>query len=362
MKMVICGDLSVTATSKPIFDKSDAKGAFCDVLDLFEGADKVVINLECALTDGENRIAKIGPNLKGPKSTADALRAAGVTHCAISNNHIFDYGKEGFYDTLRELDRVGIEYTGWGENYEDSRKNLVIEHDGVSVSIVNVCEHEYTYATENRVGARPFDEFETMQDIRIAKGEADHVVVIYHGGKEFCRYPSPRLVKACREMIRCGADVVLCQHSHIIGVYEEFEGGKIMYGQGNFHFPNHYDTESWNEGLIAVLNIGKEKIDLSFIPIKAERGYIRLANESESAYMMASFDERSRDMTSGEWKNKWHEFCTDPDREYYRNALGYTKDSTPAQYQRFAHYLDCEAHLDVIRELFPTYNATNETE
>ena len=28
----------------------------------------------------------------------------------------------------------------------------------------------------------------------------------------------------------------------------------------------------------------------------------------------------------------------------------------------FAHYLDCEAHTDVWRELFPTWNQTNEKE
>ena len=33
-----------------------------------------------------------------------------------------------------------------------------------------------------------------------------------------------------------GADVVLCQHSHCIGCYEQYEGAHILYGQGNFHF------------------------------------------------------------------------------------------------------------------------------
>ena len=27
---------------------------------------------------------------------------------------------------------------------------------------------------------------------------------------------------------------------------------------------------------------------------------------------------------------------------------------------KFGHYLDCEAHTDVWRELYPTYNHTNE--
>jgi hypothetical protein len=35
-------------------------------------------------------------------------------------------------------------------------------------------------------------------------------------------------------------------------------------------------------------------------------------------------------------------------------------ESTEKDNARFGHYLDCEAHTDVWRELFPTYNHTNE--
>mgnify|MGYP003294594527 CR=1 FL=1 len=40
---------------------------------------------------------------------------------------------------------------------------------GKKIGIINVCEHEYTYALPNRPGANPFDPFLTMQDIRAAK-------------------------------------------------------------------------------------------------------------------------------------------------------------------------------------------------
>ncbi len=36
------------------------------------------------------------------------------------------------------------------------------------------------------------------------------------------------------------------------------------------------------------------------------------------------------------------------------------EDSTEKENAAFGHYLDCETHTDVWRELFPTYNATNE--
>ena len=144
-------------------------------------------------------------------------------------------------------------------------------------SVIHVCEHEYSYATENRIGARPFDEFETMHDIRKAKEKSDYVIVIYHGGKEHCKYPSPRLRKACREMVYCGADVVLCQHSHCIGCYEKFEGSHILYGQGNFHFVKSDKEYFWNEGLIAEIDIKKKSIEISFLPIIVENGGIKLA-------------------------------------------------------------------------------------
>ena len=145
------------------------------------------------------------------------LKELGVTVCGLSNNHIFDFGKEGAIDTINAIKAAGLDYTGFGENYEDSRKNYVVEKDGETICIIAVCEHEYSYALEDRMGSRPYDEYDTMEDIRAAKAKYDRVLVMYHGGKEQCHYPSPRLYKACHAMAKSGADLILCQHSHCIG-------------------------------------------------------------------------------------------------------------------------------------------------
>ena len=360
MKIAICGDVSITKEASENFERKDEKAAFGGVLDYFSQCDNVIINLECALTDSENAIKKFGPNLKATKNAAETFKKAGVTECALSNNHIFDYGIEGVEDTIKELDKVGIKWTGFGKNYEDSRKNYFIEKDGLSIGIVNVCEHEYTYATENRMGARPFDEFETMDDIRNAKKSADYVIVIYHGGKEHCRYPSPRLMKACREMVRCGADAVLCQHSHIIGCYEKFENAHILYGQGNFHFVKYLDNKEWAQGLMVELEITKEKIDIEYIPVVAGDTGINLAEGEEREQILAAFWERSETLHNGEWKNRWHAFCEKMYNQYKKAICGYDAEDDAVKTQQFAHYLDCEAHTDVWREIFPTWNQTNE--
>lgn len=78
-------------------------------------------------------------------------------------------------------------------------------------------ENEFSSATMHSAGANPFDVLESFDDVQALKEHCDYVVVLYHGGKEFYRYPSPMLQRYCRKFIEKGASLVLCQHSHCIG-------------------------------------------------------------------------------------------------------------------------------------------------
>lgn len=356
MKTLLVGDVSPTKISNGLFAAKDIDGLFSKgVQQLFVGNDINFVNLEVALTDSDEGIEKFGPCLKGSGCTADVLKALGVTVCGLSNNHIFDFGKKGVADTLANLDRVGLPYTGYGKNYEDSRKNYFAEKDGERVCLITVCEHEYSYALENEEGARPFDCYDTLDDIRAAKNEADRVIVLYHGGKEHCRYPSPRLLKTCRAMAKAGADVVLCQHTHIIGCYEEYEGSHILYGQGNFHFAGHSDEDDdgWNRFLATTYDTKTHKIE--FIPLVNSGPQITLAEGAEKEDILSSLAERSATIKSGEWYARWQEACR-TDFGWYVKAVGY-EDASEKDRHLLAHYLDCEAHHDILTEHFKTAHA-----
>lgn len=362
MKALLLGDLSPTVVTNPLFEKGDTQALFSDTLSLFEGNDINFVNLECALTDHDQAIKKFGPPLKATKNVAKVLKDIGVNYCGLSNNHIFDFGIKGAEDTLKHLDEAGIAYTGFGKNYEDSRKDLIIEKDGERIAIITVCEHEYSYALEDRMGSRPFSEFDTMDDIRAAKAMCDRVIVIYHGGKEHCRYPSPRLMNACRAMARNGADVVLCQHSHCIGCYELYHGCHILYGQGNYHFV-YADAkevpETWNGALAVAYDT--ETHDFEVTPLVNTDTGITLAKGAEKEQILSDYARRNQDLVSGDWKKGWHEFCLSMSERYINIIKNACQDNaTELENAVFGHYLDCEAHTDVWRELFPTYNQTNE--
>jgi len=362
MRIAVCGDICPTQHTQRLFVDGDMQALFGGALDVFRVSDRVVVNLECALTESGAPIRKIGPNLGAHPAAAKTLAEAGVTDCAISNNHILDYGVQGLRDTIRALEDNGIRWTGAGDNEDDARRSLLIELEGRKIALIAVCEHEYTYALPDRAGARPYDPYDTMEDIRAAAGEADHVIVLYHGGKEQCEFPSPRLRKLCRAMARAGAGAVLCQHSHCIGCYERFEGCHILYGQGNFHFIKGAENPHphWRGGLIVQLDIGRE-MEIGFIPVVVRGNGIDLARGDEKEALLGAFHTRSEALRDGRWLDGWRAFCGER-LEQYREAVAnaFSPGATESQNQRFAHFLDCEAHTDVWRELFPTWNQSNE--
>lgn len=353
MKILIGSDVVPTSETEQAFINGELRPLFGDVCDLIKNADRTVINLECALTNAEGKIKKYGPCLKADPKCADTIKALGVTDVMLSNNHVFDFGIQGLKDTMQNLDRVGLPYTGVGENDTASRKPYIIEQDGKKIGFINVCEHEYSYALPDRIGANPFDPFLTMHDIRTLKKEVDFVIVLYHGGKEMCQYPSPRLRLMCREMVENGASLVITQHSHCIGCYEEYEGGHIVYGQGNFHFCCPSTSEIWFTGMLVEATI-EDNLKVKFIPLRFTTNSIDVAKGEDGEEIMRAFYERNETLKNNKWKEGWHAFCQTVAEKYERAA------NHPERPDLFAHYLDCEAHTDVWRELFPTWNLTNE--
>ncbi|MBQ6020462.1 MAG: CapA family protein [Clostridia bacterium] len=357
MRLILCGDLVPTAATRPAFDRGDFSALMGDALSVIRSGDFAVANLECALTDGGRAIRKLGALLKGVPGDARVIAGCGFTHLGLSNNHTLDYGVAGMRDTVRAVEGAGMVPFGFGENDRDSRKPLFLEKDGQRVAVVAVCEHEYTYALRDRFGANPFDPFDTMQDIAEAKKAADFVVVMYHGGKEQSEYPSPRLRKACRAMVRAGADLVLTQHSHCIGCREAYENGEILYGQGNFNFVDDLDNEQWRSGLIVDADFDGG-MRVRYLPVVVTDTGVRLADAEEKERLLGALGRRSAVLQDEDrWLAEWEAFCCS--MPCYVDAVANAFKDVPAGEkcnQVFPHYLDCEAHTDVWHTVFPSWH------
>lgn len=255
MKILIGADLVPTQSNYHLFQIGAVDELIgYDLKRELRNADFTIFNLEVPLTDRIEPIEKCGPNLRAPVDTIKGLKSINPHFFSLANNHILDQGRHGLENTIEVLDWAGIGYAGAGANLEEAKKPYIVEIQGIKVGIYCCAEHEFTIAKKHEAGANPFDPLESFDHISQLKQKCDFVIILYHGGKEYYRYPSPNLQKVCRKFVEKGANCVVCQHSHCIGAMEEWkvesgQKGVIVYGQGNFLF-DYSESEFWKTSLL----------------------------------------------------------------------------------------------------------------
>ena len=293
IEVIIAGDTVPTESNKALFKNGNIEELFgSECIKLFEGADLGVINLETPLAPVDSPIDKYGPLLRADPDTITAIKKLGINLVSLANNHIRDQGDTGVKQTIQILKQEELNYIGAGENIATARKPFYFKKGNLALGIYAVCETEFSYASTNRPGANSLDMFESFRDIKDAKQKCDYLVVLFHGGKEEYRYPTPQEQRFARAMIDAGADVILAQHSHCIGVSEQYHSKFILYGQGNFIFDLCND-ENWQTGLIVRLVFQKDDIYIEYIPVRKMGNKIRIATKLDANTILADMENRS---------------------------------------------------------------------
>ena len=291
------------------FDFSNPEALFGDVLDAVRKADIAICNLEAPASLRGRPISKCGPTLHCKPSDIDLLSEAGIKVFSLANNHILDYGEEALLDTVTYIEEHGLSSFGAGRNIEDANKPMILEKNGRRIGCISFAEHEFNLATEASAGANPFDPYRSFADVRKLKSQCDYLIVFYHGGIENYEYPSPFLQKKCRAMVRAGADLVLCQHSHCIGTVESYQEATILYGQGNAIF-GRGKTEDWNTGMLVTVDLTEEKTTVSYRVFEAGEQGISFVSEEKNAARLQKMAEQSACLSDeAELKKKWDAFC-----------------------------------------------------
>lgn len=315
ISLLVFGDICPTKDTQGLFDAGDEMHLFNDVIDDIRKADIVLGNLECAVTDSPKPIQKGGPVLYTRTKSINALRSFSLL--SMANNHIRDCGDDGVMTALSTCKQLGIEAIGAGQNIEQARKPAMFEVRGIKVGVMSLAEKEFNAATKERPGAACLDVLEDFDRIRQLRAAVDYLVVLYHGGIEYFPYASPGLMKKCRKFVDCGANLVVCQHSHCIGMKEQYGGGQIIYGQGNSIFGYREHNDSWNRGLLLSVGIHKDEKGcegtLNVKVIEATPQGIHYLPQQEAEEVLKEVEERSN-MPEEQRLEKWDRFC-------YRHSL-----------------------------------------
>ena len=374
MKILIGGDFVPTESNRTLFEQGDAESLVgTELKSIFEKSDLNVFNLEVPISDNESPIFKCGPALRAGSGSVNGFKKCDVGFFTLANNHILDQGQKGLESTIKLLEDNGIAYAGAGENLARAQEPYIFESDERKVGFYCCAEHEFSIATENGCGANPFDPLESLDHIQNLKQECDYVIVLYHGGKEHYRYPSPELQRVCRKIADKGADLIICQHSHCIGCEEKYRGKTIVYGQGNFIFDKNPDNEFWKTSLLICLDWDHSKTPIiTYLPLQRVANGVRVANSEFADKIMQDFKDRSnkikdRGFIQAEY-NKfvdgmlWIYLCEmlgKRTKNIFFRVLNKLSDCklakhiakagfSKAGYANLYNYINCEAHREII--------------
>lgn len=246
---------------------ADIHRAF-DGFDLFHTDHLSVVNLESPVTQRGVRRQKPFTFRTHPRFL-ETITRAGIEAVSIANNHIYDFGKVGLYDTIAFLDSMNIGYFGAGKNHEAAHRPFIREINGVRVAILGYYGGgEAPAARRNAPGVADRELNLIVRDVRSAKNlrNADLVIVCFHWGTEKARRPDRSQRAFARAVIDAGADAVIGHHPHVLQGIELYKNKPIVYSLGNLIFGGN-SRHSYDTGVFEIRLTGSRAV-YSFIPVR----------------------------------------------------------------------------------------------
>ena len=207
---------------------------------ILKNADITVGNLEGTLFDnGGTPKSCNNPNLcyafRMPSKYGKYLKEAGFDYLSIANNHSNDFGEIGIKETIKNLDNLGIKYSG----IKDISESTILEKDGKKFGFISFSPNSATLKLNDYNYAKKL--------ISELKSKVDIVIVMFHGGAEganaehitkrheiFHGEDRGNVYEFAHFAIDNGADIIFGQGPHVTRAVELYKNKFISYSGGNF--------------------------------------------------------------------------------------------------------------------------------
>ena len=221
--------------------------------DLLKKSDIVFANLEGTASD-QGVDQKNLYSFRMDPAVIPALSGAGMTILSVANNHVGDWGRLAYMDTLERLKENEILYTGGGNDIIEAETPTIIEKYGIKIGFLGFSDKgpEWMKATEDKAGllltSNPrFDEI-----IKNASRQVDYLIVSFHFGEEYQDKHNARQEYLAHKAVDDGAKIVIGAHPHVVEDTEVYKNSFIAYSLGNFIFDQSF-SEKTMQGML--LNI-----------------------------------------------------------------------------------------------------------
>lgn len=203
--------------------------------------DYMILNNEFSISNRGKAMKGKAYTFRAPRRNVKLLQQLGVDAVSLANNHVYDYGKQAFLDTLSTLENNGIKYTGGGKDSKEAKKPVYFESKGKTIAVIAATRAEKYILTpaagKHSPGVfRTYDDTQYVRAIRRARKKADVVIAFVHWGTEYSTKLETAQTSQAKDYINAGADVVVGAHTHCLQGVGYYKGKPIFYSLGNYWF------------------------------------------------------------------------------------------------------------------------------
>lgn len=259
MKIALLGDIAFFGKHSITNDKKAVLEYFKEAAEFLSKFDIVVGNLETPLFDGGKPYGHKSAHIKADPANVELLKYLNISVVNLANNHIFDYGIEGYRSTLSILEKNGIEYFGI-----ENKQHFVTNGEN-KIAFSGFCCYSTNalgyYDSKKGYGVNVLNGFDVEKTLVKNNNEGFFNIASFHWGQEHVNYPNYDHVVLARKLAKRVPYVLYGHHTHVLQGIEEYSGSLLAYSLGNFCFDDVY-TDKSNSPLIVQSETNKESVVL----------------------------------------------------------------------------------------------------
>ncbi len=229
-----------------------------ELSNLLKESDIVFANLEGTASDRGKDLHNLYSFHMDP-SIVPALAGAGVSILSVANNHVGDWGREAYIDTLSRLKENEILYTGGGNNTAEAEKPTIIEKYGMKIGFLGFSDvgPNTMEVGVDKAGLLLANNPRFGEIIKNASEQVDFLIVSFHFGDEYKTTHNERQELLAHRAVDNGAKIVVGHHPHVPEDTEVYKKSYIAYSLGNFIFDQSWSKPTM-EGMLLELKLSKD--------------------------------------------------------------------------------------------------------
>lgn len=197
-------------------------------------------NLEGSLLKNTDNLLNKSAVFNNYSAIEDLLNKIPFKVFGIANNHLLDAAN--IKTTLENLDELGVLSVGAGSNIQDARKSVLVNDENNNMFEVLAFGWNAInciYATSTKEGVNPYTKNNVISQVedKLKSIGEKKLVCYFHWNYELEIYPQPVDRELAYKLIDMGVFAIIGCHAHRVQGCEIYKDHPIVYGLGNFLFP-----------------------------------------------------------------------------------------------------------------------------